>query len=316
MELWSPRLIEYYDPLMAGSIDGTDSVPHDHGIVRAMECNYKPNKSVTGEADKTIFVSRLDWDTTESTLRSVFSRFGPIRNVRVVSDLVTGFSKGYAFIEYEEEQFAVNAYRYGDKTAIDGRGVFVDFECERNLSGWVPRRLGGGFGGKKESGQLRFGGRDRPFRKPLIPNLRVYNEQHDSNPYKQHRTDIERNESNAIEQAEKYAERPRESASYRNSRSRSPPNRSDRFDDRSSQHHDNDSRSHRHRDDKDRYRSDKNRSDYDRRERDSSSKHSSKQRNDRNSSRQHSHSSKRSRYRDDKSRSRSPSGHRSRRSPH
>jgi len=26
---------------------------------------------------------------------------------------------------------------------------------------------GGGFGGKKESGQLRFGGRDRPFRKPL-----------------------------------------------------------------------------------------------------------------------------------------------------
>lgn len=28
-------------------------------------------------------------------------------------------------------------------------------------------RLGGGLGGKKESGQLRFGGRDRPFRKPI-----------------------------------------------------------------------------------------------------------------------------------------------------
>ena len=27
--------------------------------------------------------------------------------------------------------------------------------------------LGGGFGGKKESGQLRFGGRDRNFRKPM-----------------------------------------------------------------------------------------------------------------------------------------------------
>lgn len=27
--------------------------------------------------------------------------------------------------------------------------------------------LGGGFGGKKESGQLRFGGKDRPFRKPM-----------------------------------------------------------------------------------------------------------------------------------------------------
>ena len=27
--------------------------------------------------------------------------------------------------------------------------------------------LGGGFSGKKESGQLRFGGRERPFRKPM-----------------------------------------------------------------------------------------------------------------------------------------------------
>lgn len=26
---------------------------------------------------------------------------------------------------------------------------------------------GGGFGGKKESGQLRFGGRDRPFFRPM-----------------------------------------------------------------------------------------------------------------------------------------------------
>jgi hypothetical protein len=27
--------------------------------------------------------------------------------------------------------------------------------------------VGGGLGGKKESGQLRFGGRERPFRKPM-----------------------------------------------------------------------------------------------------------------------------------------------------
>lgn len=31
----------------------------------------------------------------------------------------------------------------------------------------TPLLLGGGFGGKKESGQLRFGGRDRPFKKPF-----------------------------------------------------------------------------------------------------------------------------------------------------
>lgn len=30
---------------------------------------------------------------------------------------------------------------------------------------------GGGFGGKKESGQLRFGGKDRPFKRPIVPNI-------------------------------------------------------------------------------------------------------------------------------------------------
>lgn len=42
----------------------------------------------------------------------------------------------------------------------------MDFVNFRTLKGWKPRRLGGGFGGKKESGQLRFGGRARPFQRP------------------------------------------------------------------------------------------------------------------------------------------------------
>lgn len=30
---------ETYSPIEAGSIDGTDSTPHDHGLVRAMNAN-------------------------------------------------------------------------------------------------------------------------------------------------------------------------------------------------------------------------------------------------------------------------------------
>ena len=38
---WAPTALEYgeYNPLMAGSIDGTDTKPHDRGIVRAMKAN-------------------------------------------------------------------------------------------------------------------------------------------------------------------------------------------------------------------------------------------------------------------------------------
>ncbi|XP_063000472.1 U11/U12 small nuclear ribonucleoprotein 35 kDa protein [Elgaria multicarinata webbii] len=166
MNEWAP-IAKEYDPLKAGSIDGTDEDPHDRAVWRGMSARYIPNEGVSGDPHLTLFVARLNLQTTEDKLKEVFSRYGDIRKIRLVRDLVTGFSKGYAFIEYKEERALVKAHRDANKLIIDQREVFVDFELERTLKGWIPRRLGGGFGGKKESGQLRFGGRDRPFRKPI-----------------------------------------------------------------------------------------------------------------------------------------------------
>ncbi|XP_062515157.1 U11/U12 small nuclear ribonucleoprotein 35 kDa protein-like [Corticium candelabrum] len=167
MDEWSP-LAKIYDPLKCGSIDGTDTVPHDKAVIRAMNAKYKPNEKVVGDPLCTVFVARLDRDTTEETIQIFFEKYGKIKRFRLVRDIVTGLSRGYAFFEYEQQSSAKTAYRDANKAVIDGREIFVDFECERTLRGWIPRRLGGGFGGKKESGQLRFGGRDRPFRKPII----------------------------------------------------------------------------------------------------------------------------------------------------
>lgn len=163
---WSP-IAKVYDPLKAGSIDGTDVDPHDRAVWRAMGARYKPNKGVVGDPLLTLFVARLNPQTTEDKLHQVFAKYGDIQRLRLVRDIVTGFSKGYAFIEYKEERSVVRARRDANKLVVDQHELFVDFEQERTLKGWVPRRLGGGQGGKKESGQLRFGGRDRPFRKPI-----------------------------------------------------------------------------------------------------------------------------------------------------
>ncbi|KAM6907390.1 U11/U12 small nuclear ribonucleoprotein 35 kDa protein [Xenentodon cancila] len=163
---WCP-IATQYDPLKAGSIDGTDVEPHDRAVWRAMCARYKPNRGVAGDPLLTLFVARLNPQTTEDKLRQVFSKYGDIQRLRLVRDIVTGFSKGYAFVEYKEERSLNRARRDANKLLVDQHEVFVDFEQERNLKGWVPRRLGGGLGGKKESGQLRFGGRDRPFRKPI-----------------------------------------------------------------------------------------------------------------------------------------------------
>nr|CAH7723390.1 unnamed protein product [Callosobruchus chinensis] len=170
-EQWS-KYAKVYDPIKIGSIDGTDVEPHDRAIERAIYSTYVPNRHVKGKPQCTIFVSRLSYKTTKDTIRDAFSRYGKLKRFRLVKDVVTGMPKGYAFIEYEEEGAAEEAYRLANKMVLDGNTIFVDFECERLLKGWKPRRLGGGFGGKKESGQLRFGGRDRPFRKPIALELK------------------------------------------------------------------------------------------------------------------------------------------------
>ncbi|BBN17274.1 hypothetical protein MPTK1_7g13260 [Marchantia polymorpha subsp. ruderalis] len=61
------------------------------------------------------------------------------------------------------------AYEMAHYNIIDGSQILVDYNRQQLMPGWIPRRLGGGLGGRKESGQLRFGGRDRPFRAPLRP---------------------------------------------------------------------------------------------------------------------------------------------------
>ena len=122
---------------------------------------------VTGDPYKTLFVGRLDLNTKEVIVKETFEKFGDIEKCRLVRDIITGVSRRYAFIEFKHERDARVAWREMQKGNIDGAEVIVDFEQERVLKGWIPRRFGGGFGGRKESGQLRFGGRDRQFRRPI-----------------------------------------------------------------------------------------------------------------------------------------------------
>ncbi|KDP42821.1 hypothetical protein JCGZ_23763 [Jatropha curcas] len=162
-----------YHPIQAGSIDGTDIVPHDNAVYRALLCSsaglYDPfgDPKVIGDPYCTVFVGRLSHCTTEESLRKAMSKYGRVKNLRLVRDIVTGASRGYAFVEYETEREMRRSYKDAHHSYIDDSEIMVDYNRQQLMPGWIPRRLGGGLGGRKESGQLRFGGRERPFRAPL-----------------------------------------------------------------------------------------------------------------------------------------------------
>ncbi|KAK2983382.1 hypothetical protein RJ640_016006, partial [Escallonia rubra] len=151
---------ESYHPIQAGSIDGTDILPHDSGVYRAHLCAsaglYDPfgDPKVTGDPYCTLFA---------------MGKHGRVKNLRLVRHIVTGASRGYAFVEYQTEREMRRAYEDAHHSLIDDSEIIVDYNRQQLMPGWIPRRLGGGLGGMKESGQLRFGGRERPFRAPLRP---------------------------------------------------------------------------------------------------------------------------------------------------
>ncbi|XP_036446326.1 U1 small nuclear ribonucleoprotein 70 kDa [Colossoma macropomum] len=116
-----------------------------------------------GDAFKTLFVARINYDTTESKLRREFEVYGPIKRIYIVYNKRTGKPRGYAFIEYEHERDMHSAYKHADGKKIDGRRVLVDVERGRTVKGWRPRRLGGGLGGTRRGGadvNIKHSGRD------------------------------------------------------------------------------------------------------------------------------------------------------------
>jgi len=64
-------------------------------------------------------------------LKREFEIYGPIKKIRIVTDIKTGKSRGYAFIEYEHKRDFITAYKHADGKKIDNRRVLVDVERER-----------------------------------------------------------------------------------------------------------------------------------------------------------------------------------------
>ena len=50
-----------------------------------------------------MYVGNLPFSTNELSLESLFSRFGEVTSARVISDRETGRSRGFGFVEMDDE---------------------------------------------------------------------------------------------------------------------------------------------------------------------------------------------------------------------
>jgi cold-inducible RNA-binding protein len=115
-----------------------------------------------GKKIMNIFVGNLSKDVTEEDLQGLFSEFGNIRSVKVIKDLFSGESRGFAFVEILGNDEAQKAISELNTRELKGKKIVVNEARPRNNNN---RRPGGGGhkGGRQNRGGGGGGGRRRDW---------------------------------------------------------------------------------------------------------------------------------------------------------
>ena len=107
---------------------------------------------------KKLYVGNLPYSVTESALRDMFAATGQVTSVSIITDRVTGRSKGFAFVEMSTEEMARQSIAQLNGKTLDERTITVAEAREQSqrseYGGW------GSYGGERR-GSYGRGGRPR-----------------------------------------------------------------------------------------------------------------------------------------------------------
>ncbi len=81
-----------------------------------------------------IFVGNLPWSTTEEELHEIFSAYGEVTRTKIVTDRETGRSRGFGFVDMEEEA-AAKAIEAWNGQELGGRPLTVNLAQSRPARG-------------------------------------------------------------------------------------------------------------------------------------------------------------------------------------
>jgi len=78
-----------------------------------------------------LFVGSLSWGVNDDALRAAFEAAGTVVSATVITDRMSGRSKGFGFVEMETEEEAQKAIEMLNEQEIDGRKVIVNIARPR-----------------------------------------------------------------------------------------------------------------------------------------------------------------------------------------
>lgn len=98
-----------------------------------------------------IYVGNLSWSMTDDDLSNLFSQYGTVSSAKILKEKNTGRSKGFGFVEMEDEDAAKTAIATLNESEVQGRKLIVN-ESQPRPEGSGYKKSGGGYGGGRSGG--------------------------------------------------------------------------------------------------------------------------------------------------------------------
>jgi len=108
---------------------------------------------------KNIYVGNLTWDTTADDLLALFQEHGAVARAQVITDRETGRSRGFGFVEMDNDGEAQTAIDALNGKPFRGRPLTVNEARPReDRAGGGGGGSRGGYGGSGGGGRGGYGG--------------------------------------------------------------------------------------------------------------------------------------------------------------
>ncbi len=103
--------------------------------------------------NKKLYVGNLPWTLTNDSLKEMFTQFGEVTEAVIITDRMSGRSKGFGFVTFATEEAAAAATQQMNEKEVEGRKIVVNVARpreERRPGGPGGFRSGGGGGGYRD----------------------------------------------------------------------------------------------------------------------------------------------------------------------
>ena len=116
-----------------------------------------------------IYVSNLSFNTSDVDLNELFAQFGTVNSAKVIMDRESGRSRGFGFVEMNNDDEGKDAMLGLNNKEVEGRAMSVSIAKEReertggggSRGGYSNNRSSGGGGGYSNNRNSGGGGGNR-----------------------------------------------------------------------------------------------------------------------------------------------------------